>query len=328
MMLTAPILSHAKHYPNKPAIRTGSQEVVYGQLAADIMTIASWLRQGSICTQLQTKADWPVSVLFIVPTMAAAIMQELEHREEVPTAHHLQKIISSGAKWQAVDKRKLGTFFPHTGLYEFYGASELSFVSVLSPQDQLSRGASVGRPFYGVEISIRNQDGQEVAPGEVGQVYVKSDMFFSGYVHDQQATQEVLQGEWATVGDVGTVDEDGYLYLVGRAKNMIISGGLNVYPEEVERVLKQLPCIEEAAVIGVPDDYWGEKVAAVVKFRTGERLEQEEIRQYVRQYLARYKCPREIIEVSTFPYTSSGKIARRKLQEMILAQKHGNNVRT
>ena len=142
-------------------------------------------------------------------------------------------------------------------------------------------------------------------------------MMFLGYHHLPEETAAVFKDGWLILGDYMCMDEDGYLYLAGREKNMIVSGGLNIFPEEVETVLLQLTAIQEVMVLGVPDAYWGEQVTALVKWNGQQRLSIEEIKNYCRQHLASYKAPKKLITVDHFIYTSNGKLARQAMKDYI-----------
>lgn len=257
---------------------------------------------------LQTE---PITVMYAVPTMLYAIAQAYGDKQN-PV---LRSILCSGAKWPAEQKELLHAVFPNARRFEFYGASELSFITYIDEAGSLQKPDSVGIPFPEVELFILRADGTEADTGEVGELHVKSPLVFSGYVH---GTEDVFRGEYATVGDLGFRDLDGYITLVGRKKNMIISGGLNIYPEEVEEVLRRHPDVAEAAVAGVQDDYWGEKLVAVIQWQ-GEP-DPQALKAYCRQQLASYKCPRLFLATDRFPLTSSGKLARTELPALI-AQK-------
>lgn len=259
---------------------------------------------------LQTLALEPITTLYLVPTMFSAIYDQFQ-REPYPTSG-VDKVISAGAKWHATSKSKANDVFPNARIYEFYGASELSFVSFLDHQGNIERPESVGKPFPGVQVSIRNPEGDEVDRGETGKLFIKSSGVFSGYLNQPEATKEVFLGEWASVGDLAYMDEEGYITLVGREKNKIISGGLNIFPEEIEKVLEELPEINEVAIIGLEDEYWGEKVVALIQWKPGKILSEKELIRYCKKNLASYKCPQMFIEVASFPYTTSGKIARKE----------------
>ncbi|WLD91701.1 AMP-binding protein [Alkalihalobacillus sp. AL-G] len=279
------------------------------------------LEKFSAMKAVELMENRPVTVVYVVPTMFEAICRTVSNVPAYRRPAHLRDVISSGAKWSAASKKQIADLFPGVNLYEFYGASELSFVTVLDPKGNLQKPDSVGRPFHNIEISLRDSHGMEVETGEVGKLYVKSEMIFSGYYQNEDESKKVLQDGWATVGDLARRDNEGYVYIVGREKNMIIYGGLNVYPEEIEKVLRQLPEIQEAVVLGIKDDYWGEKIVAIIKFNKGNHLKEREVQAYCRKRLAKYKCPREVIPVEAFPHTNSGKIARKRLEQWLETRK-------
>ncbi len=269
-------------------------------------------------TLLALLSTYPISHLYVVPTMLEALFQQMQR---TPTTLVSQSpcLISSGDKWNLLSKQRASALFPQAQLFEFYGASELSFVSILDPESNAHKPTSVGRPAATVRISLRDVHGNEVPQGEIGQVYVQSQMLFSGYYRNPSATQHVLHDGWATVGDLAWQDAEGFLYIAGRKQYMIISGGLNIYPAEVERVLLQLPAIAEALVLGLPDAYWGERVVALVTLKEGAALDVAAIKAYCKAHLPAYKCPQDIIHVAAFPHTLSGKIARDVVQQQLRA---------
>ncbi|MGX9134279.1 AMP-binding protein [Rummeliibacillus sp. JY-2-4R] len=252
----------------------------------------------------------PDMILFVVPTMIEKLL------ETVTRTSPIQALISSGSKWNEESKRKAKEVFGNTKLFEFYGSSEASYISYFDINVDNHSG-SVGKPFPGVKISIRDNDFNEVPHGEVGQLFIHSNMMFSGYFEMPDETNNVFKQGWLKLGDYVYEDEDGYLYIAGRAKNMIISGGLNIYPEEVELILKSIPAIEEVMVLGLPDPYWGEKVTAIIQWKDSQALTSEDIKTFGEQYLPSYKCPKEIFTVEQFIYTSSGKIARQKMKDYL-----------
>lgn len=250
-----------------------------------------------------------ITTAFVVPTMVEAMLREnrVIDREF--------KIISSGAKWLEQTKREIGHLFPKLQRYEFYGASELSFVTALSEQDQIRKPTSVGRPCHGVEIEIRLPDNTFAKPNETGKIFVRSNLVFTGYLDSQTRSIRSLQDAdgWITVDDMGYVDEDGFLYMSGREKNMILYGAINIFPEEVEAVIAMHQDVEEVAVLGLADRYWGQIVTAVVK---GD-VDKIELKKFCRQHLASYKVPRKWYIIEDMPYTTSGKIARADLYKWI-----------
>lgn len=252
------------------------------------------------------------TALYAVPTMLAALIKEMESAGNIPS---LKKMISSGAKWEPGLKDRIQLYFPETDLIEFYGASELSFVSYINHRSAIRKPLSVGQPFHNVKLSIRDKNGNEAGPNDVGMLYVKSDMLFSRYINRPDANKEVWSDDgWLTVGDLAKVDEDGDLYIIGRSNNMIISGGQNVYPEEIEKVLNRMEGIEEAIVFGTPDPYWGQKVSAAVLVED-DNLTVRDVQRFCRKHLSVFKVPKQVIFTKELPYTSSGKIARAQVKE-------------
>ncbi|TCP31527.1 long-chain acyl-CoA synthetase [Scopulibacillus darangshiensis] len=255
-----------------------------------------------------------ISTLYVVPTMLEAILRFPDKMKNV----HLSKIISSGDKLSQKTEEKITNLLPQASLFEFYGASETSFITVLDHKHKPKNAQTVGKPFNNVEISIRDRDGQEVEADEIGMLYIKSNMLFTGYDQLPEQTREIFDGDWMTAGDLAKRDSDGFIYLAGRKKNMIISGGLNVYPEEVESVIKNYPGITQTAVLGLPDPYWGEKVVALLLESESIQCTDSMLDAYSRMYLPTYKCPKCWIRLSEFPYTSSGKIAKKILKSSLM----------
>ncbi|MDI2587401.1 AMP-binding protein [Psychrobacillus sp. NEAU-3TGS] len=251
----------------------------------------------------------PNTILFVVPTMIESMLEQA-----APGQVHIQALISSGAKWSEASKKKAKEVFGEARLYEFYGSSEASYISYLDIYEE-NKPHSLGKPFPGVQVSIRDEYFREVPTGTIGQLCIRSDMMFLGYHHLPDETRAGFQDGWLMLGDYTSMDEDGYLYLAGRAKNMLISGGLNIYPEEVEAVLQQHSAIGEVMVLGSPDAYWGERVVALIKWDGSHRLSIEEVKAYCRDYLASYKVPKQLITVDDLIYTSSGKLARQAMKD-------------
>lgn len=251
-----------------------------------------------------------MSVMYTVPTMLESLYKENRIIE------NKMKIISSGAKWEAEAKEKIKSIFPYAKKYEFYGASELSFVTALVDEESEKKPNSVGKPCHNVQVRICNEAGEEVQLGEIGTVYVKSDQFFMGYILDGVLVPEVTEDGWMTVHDVGYQDEEGFIYIVGREKNMILFGGINIYPEEIESLLYTHPAVEEIVVVGVKDSYWGEKPVAIVK---GSATKQQ-LKSFCLQRLSSFKIPKEWYFVDEIPYTNSGKVARIAAKSIVRTQ--------
>ncbi|MEB3371337.1 long-chain-fatty-acid--CoA ligase [Saccharopolyspora mangrovi] len=209
-----------------------------------------------------------------------------------------------------------------TPLYSVYGMTELSGVfCVLGPDEHRDDTrkylrASAGRPLPGAEVRVVDPvTGEDAAPGEVGEFWVRSEQAMAGYWHMPEATRDTITpGGWLRTGDVGRRDTDGFLYIEDRVKDMVISGGENIYPAEVERVLLEHPGIAEVAVIGVPDDKWGETVKAVVVPADGAEVVQADIITFARERLAHYKCPTSVTSVAELPRNATGKLLKRQLR--------------
>jgi long-chain acyl-CoA synthetase len=261
---------------------------------------------------LDTIARHGITRLVLVPTMVAALAEAAGGRGPWPS---VRAVICSGAKWPPALKARVPELFPNAAAIEFYGASELSFVSVLhggGPPD------SVGRPFPGVTVAIRRDDGTAAAPGEVGRLWVRSALLFGGYLEPDDGGSCRIEDGWATVGDLAQCDADGFIHLAGREGDRLITGGLNVWPAEIEAVLCAQPEIAEAAVLGLPDPYWGDLVCAAIAWRGPARLSAAALRDRCRARLAAYKCPRRFVALPALPHTESGKVARAALRERVL----------
>jgi long-chain acyl-CoA synthetase len=262
------------------------------------------LEKFSINQSLSWIQTQPISVIYVVPTMLEAFLREKD-RIEKPL-----KIISSGAKWEEHSKLKIREMFCNSFMYEFYGASELSFVTVLSDNESKQKPGSVGKPCHNVEIEIRTSTKKRAKNDEVGKIYVRSKMLFSGYLNSENYTIQSIRDEdgWITVDDMGYVDEDGFLFIVGREKNMILYGAINIYAEEIETVLSSHPDVEAVAVVGTYDPYWGQLVTAVIQGKATKM----ELRKLCKMKLSSYKIPRLWHFMKVIPLTTSGKI-----QEML-----------
>jgi fatty-acyl-CoA synthase len=186
--------------------------------------------------------------------------------------------------------------------------------TVLRPEDQVRKAGSAGRPALSVETAIVDLDGRPVAAGEVGEIVHRSPQAMVGYWEDPEKTAETFRGGWLHTGDLGCLDDEGYLYVVDRMKDMIKSGGENVASREVEEVIHAHPAVAEAAVFGIPHPRWIEAVAAVVVPRAGAELEPDEITAFCRERLAGFKTPRYVVVADALPKNPSGKILKRELR--------------
>lgn len=211
----------------------------------------------------------------------------------------------------------LNSFYAKTGkrVIEGYGLSETSPVVSFNPLNATKPG-SIGLPVPGVEVKIITGDGRETAAGEIGEIIVKGPNVMLGYFNLPAETEEALIDGWLYTGDLAYMDEDGYIFIVDRKKDLVIVSGLNVYPREVEEIIYQHPAVQEAAVIGVPDKKRGETVRAFVVTKEGLQLNKKELLSFLKKNLASYKLPREIIVVEAMPKTATGKISKKDLRQM------------
>lgn len=230
-------------------------------------------------------------------------------------ARTLRTIISNASALPQALKERIVDYWGENLLHETYGSTEAGIVTNLRPADQLLRKQCVGRPFALTYIKLLDEDGLPVAMGEVGELYSRSPYLFEGYFANPQLSAQVTRDGWITAGDLARQDADGFYYIVDRKKDMIISGGFNVYPREVEEQLVSHPAVSEAAVVGVPDERWGEVLRAFVVLRQGVPLPTaEQLEQHCRERLANYKVPRSYVFVNGLPRTASGKIIKTELR--------------
>jgi len=200
-------------------------------------------------------------------------------------------------------------------ILEGYGLSETSPVASFNHPDRERKPGSIGTPIEGVEMQVWDDDGNEVAQGDVGEIVIRGHNLMKGYLNRPEATAEAINDEgWFRTGDMAKMDEDGYFFIVDRKKDLIIRGGYNVYPREVEEVLYEHPAIQEAAVVGVPDESLGEEVGAAVVLKQGESLDASDVKSYVKEQVAAYKYPRKVWFVDELPKGPTGKILKREIE--------------
>ncbi|MFB6672451.1 long-chain fatty acid--CoA ligase [Streptomyces sp. NPDC056390] len=207
--------------------------------------------------------------------------------------------------------------FPQAGFTQGYGMTETGVLTMLVADDHRTGGPklrSVGRATPTVELAVLAPDGHELPPGQVGEIATRGDHVMLGYWNRPEQTTEALRDGWMHTGDAGRLDEDGYLFIVDRLKDMIVSGGENVYSAEVENALAAHPAVASCAVIGVPDERWGERVHAVIVLRPGHTAAAEEIRTHTKSLIAGYKAPRTVEFVDDLPTSAAGKILKRDLR--------------
>ena len=283
----------------------------------DVEAALHWLQKGGL------------NHCMVVPSMAVALTEHPNVRDS--TYPELRSIMFGGSPLTPALLRRMNEVFD-CDLYNAYGSTQTGGQTIfdahdhrraLNGEDRLL--GSIGRPVMGADLRIRDEDGNDVAVGETGEIWCRSESIFSGYLNQPEVTASVIDDGWYRSGDLAHMTEDGYVFLAGRADDMLIRGGENVYPVEIESVLEELPTVLEAAVVGVADERWGQVVAAVVRVQGGSTLTLDELRAFCRGRLATYKIPEQLFVVDDMPRNSTGKIQKRQLRDEIAAGTLGSS---
>jgi long-chain acyl-CoA synthetase len=256
-----------------------------------------------------------ITGLFMVPThfqMIFALPAETLARYERPP---ITSILANAAPLPQAMKEKIIPYFGDTVLHELYAATETGLVCNLRPKDQLRKQSCVGTTFPHVEAEIRRGDGSICGVDEVGELWSRNPVLFNGYWNRPDETAKAVKDGWVSVGDMARRDAEGFLYIVDRLKDMVISGGVNIYPREVEEVLFAHPDIADVAVIGVPDETWGERLKAFVVPRSSD-FTIEMLEAHCTGRIATYKIPRELSIVDALPRNANGKVLKTALREV------------
>jgi acyl-CoA synthetase (AMP-forming)/AMP-acid ligase II len=259
--------------------------------------------------------DERITGFFGVPTHFHAIFALDQAVLDKNRSETLQTIISNAAALPQAMKEKIIGHFGQI-LHETYGSTEASIVSNLRPQDQLRKQACVGQAFPGTQIEIRRADGSVCDPDEVGELFSTSSCLFNGYWRRPDETVEAYQDGWVTVGDLAKKDVEGHLYIVDRKKDMVISGGINIYPREIEETLVTSPDIADAAVIGVPDEKWGERLKAFIVAAPGADIDGDAVIAYCDGRISGMKIPKDIAFIDALPRNASGKVLKTELRKL------------
>jgi len=276
--------------------------------AGACLTLVPRFSSGGVLHVLQRDQ---VSIFEGVPTMYIALLGD-PHREKYDVST-LRLSVSGGA---ALPVEVLHGFEEAFGcvILEGYGLSETSPVASFNHPDRPRKPGSIGTPIRGVELRVLDDRGADVPPGEVGEIAIRGHNVMKGYWLREDATHEAIRDGWFRSGDLARVDEDGYFFIVDRKKDLIIRGGYNVYPREVEEVLYEHPAVAEAAVVGVPDLALGEEVGAAVVLKPGAAASADEIRDFVKGQVAAYKYPRHVWLADALPKTATGKVLKREIR--------------
>ncbi|CAH1689147.1 Long-chain-fatty-acid--CoA ligase [Hyphomicrobiales bacterium] len=260
---------------------------------------------------------------YMVPTHLAAL-RNLGSKASQFDTRSLRTVASGTAPLSQALKEEAIAYFGAGKLYERYGSTEAGVTSCLRPQDQLRKIACVGLPLPLTRLKVMTGDGRQAGTDEVGELAIASPYMFSGYLNLLEQTAQSFRDGWFISGDLARIDEEGYLYLVDRKNDMIISGGENIYPREIEEVLLAHPAVAECAVTSVPHTYWGEAVAAFVGLRQGAAVSADELAAVCRDKLSRYKVPKEFIFVEKLPRNSMGKVLRRELRDLLPPERNAS----
>ncbi len=256
------------------------------------------------------------SGVFTVPTQHHAIFSLEKPVLDKYRGAPMKAVISNAAPLPQHLKQKIVAYFGEGMLHESYGSTEGGFVTNLRPPYQLQKERCVGTPFAHVLVKLTDEDFNEGGPEEPGELWVKSPTAFSGYWNRPDETAAAFRDGWITVGDVGKRDEDGFIYIVDRVKDMVITGGVNVYPREIEELLFTHPAVNDVAVVGVPDEKWGERLKAFVVLQTGESLDAEGIEQFCDGKLSRFKIPKDMATIDSLPRNANGKVLKTELRKL------------
>jgi len=267
---------------------------------------------------LKTLSDENLTFTSLVPTHYIMLLGLSEGVWGKYRADSVTKLLISSAPARKETKLAIMEHFKQSRLLEGYGSTEAGWVTLLRPDEQLTKLGSIGREITGSgRIKLLNDTGEEVIDGEIGELYSRTPYAFRGYWNLPDQTASAFRGPYCSVGDMAWRDEEGYYYLADRKSNMIISGGENVYPSEVEKLLGSHPKVKDLAVIGIPDDIWGEAVCAVVVLQDGQCVTEEELLAWSRTRIAGYKRPKSVAFIleEEMPRTATGKILHRVLRQ-------------
>jgi fatty-acyl-CoA synthase/long-chain acyl-CoA synthetase len=315
------LLQHMGHRPDDVYLTTGP---LYHSGPGGYLAIAHLLGNIAVLQRRFDPEDWlrlvatyRVSMTFAAPTPIRMVLGLPAGVKARYDRSSMRLMVANAAPWPYALKEAYLADFPEDSLWEVYGSTELGVDTVLAPADQRRKPGSCGRPAPGVEIKLFDPEGREIgAPHVPGELYVRSTASFATYHKAQASFEASRRGDFLTVGDIAYRDEEGYYYICDRKHDMIITGGMNVYPAEVEAALERHPAVLMAAAFGIPSEEWGESVHAVVVLRPGGPAPTaEELIAFVRGHLAGYKVPRSLSFAPELPHTGSGKVLRRALRE-------------
>ena len=315
-----PLLRHIGFVEDDVYITTGP---LYHSGPGGFLQIAQLFGNTAIIQRRFDAEDWlrlvqkyRVSMTFSAPTPIRLVVNLPSDVKAHYDRSSMKRMIANAAPWSFALKEQYLADFPEDSLWEVYGSTELGVDTVLGPPDQRRKPGSCGRAAPGVEIQLIDADGQVITKAGVpGEVYVRSANNFATYHKAAEKLEANRRGDFLSVGDIAYRDDEGFYYICDRKSDMVISGGMNVYPAEIEAALERHPAVQEVAVFGIPSDEWGESVHAVVVARPGAMVAPDELTTFARSHLAGYKVPRSFTFAEELPKTGSGKILKRSLRE-------------
>ncbi|MBB4053979.1 acyl-CoA synthetase (AMP-forming)/AMP-acid ligase II [Devosia subaequoris] len=278
-------------------------------VGATVALLSKWNVGDFVAMARRTK----MTAAFMVPTQASMVISDPDF--DAANFASFEKLSFAGAPMPDWVQRALLEKLPKLKLTQIYGQFEVGVLTALRHWYLPEKLSSIGRQAYNVDVAVVDPLGNPVKPGEIGEIVSRGENVMLEYYNEPEQTKAFFRHGWGWTGDVGTIDEAGFITLVDRSKDMIISGGENVYPKEIENVVYELPAVAECAVIGVPDDKWGEVPAAYVLLKSGEALDEEVLIEHCAKRLARFKRPRLVKFVTEFPKTPIGKIQKNVLRE-------------
>jgi long-chain acyl-CoA synthetase len=268
-----------------------------------------------VVEMLKAIETYRIASVTMVPTMinrVKGLPQEEFGRYDLSS---LELLITGASPLSTSSKEWILKHLPKVKLYEFYGATEAGLITVLYPEDQHRKVRCVGQPVIQTQIRILDENRRDLPPGEVGEIFIKSLTTIDSYHNLPEESKACFEGEFITLGDMGRLDEEGYLYIVDRKKEMIKSGGVNIFPREIEDIIMEHPEVREVAVIGVPDEEWGENVKAVIEVGPEAKATEQEIKAFCRDRIAGFKVPKTVEFVSELPKSPYGKTLKRVIRD-------------
>jgi long-chain acyl-CoA synthetase len=281
-------------------------------LGGSCAVLRAWDPEALLAMMQSSRAD----TVFLVPTHAQHIRRVCEEPTKRYDLSALRTLYFNAAALPVALKEWVIAAFPGVEVHELYGSTECSVVSNLRPEFALERAGSVGHPWFMNEVRLKDDNGVEVGPGEPGELFARSPMLLAGYLDDEEATRAGYDADgFFSVGDIAVRDEAGFISIVDRKKDMIIAGGVNIFPREIEEVVARHASVDDVAVVGVPDEVYGERIAAYVVARSAAGIDLPALETYVREHVARYKVPREWHVVDALPRNPSGKILKRVIRD-------------